>query len=115
MRTPLRIGFRRRVFVLVMLVTVAATGATAWLTLRQATTQVRESAEARQQDVLRITEGLRAYGLAHGTWDGVAATVRSLAELTGQRILVSDATRIFPQGGGTSRFPCPPRPQRTRR
>ncbi|MEX3106085.1 ATP-binding protein [Streptomyces sp. ST1015] len=95
MRTPLRIGFRRRVFVLVMLVTVAATGATAWLTLRQATTQVRESAEARQQDVLRITEGLREYGLAHGTWDGVAATVRSLAERTGQRILISDDSGIL--------------------
>ncbi|MFM9443876.1 sensor histidine kinase [Streptomyces acidiscabies] len=95
MRVPLRLSFRRRVFVLVMLVTVAATGATAWLTLRQATTQVRESAEARQQDVLRITDGLRRYGLAHGTWDGVAAAVRSLAERTGQRILVSDDSGIL--------------------
>lgn len=112
MRIPLRLSFRRRVFVLVMLVTVAATGATAWLTLRQATTQVRESTDARQQDVLRVTEGLRRYGLTHGTWDGVAGTVRSLAERTGQRILISDDSGILLADSDTLRG-LPSRPAGT--
>ncbi|MFB6837051.1 sensor histidine kinase [Streptomyces sp. NPDC056361] len=81
-------SFRLRVFALVLLVAVAATSATAWLTLRQATSQLRESAAADRQSIAAITEELRAYGAGHGTWDGVAATVRALAEKTGQRIRI---------------------------
>ncbi|MGW8765761.1 HAMP domain-containing sensor histidine kinase [Streptomyces sp. NPDC055815] len=82
-------SFRLRVFSLVLLVAVAASGATAWLTLRQLTGQVRESAAADRQSIAAITEELRAYGAGHGTWEGVAATVRTLAEETGQRIRIS--------------------------
>ena len=82
-------SFRVRVFALILLVAVAATAATAWLTLRQATSQLRESAAADRQSVALITEKLRAYGADRGTWDGVAPTVRALAEETGQRIRVA--------------------------
>ncbi|MER5206653.1 ATP-binding protein [Streptomyces sp. NPDC002825] len=82
-------SFRLRVFSLVLLVAVAASGATAWLTLRQLTGQVRESAAADRESIAAITEELRAYGAGHGTWEGVAATVRTLAEETGQRIRIS--------------------------
>ncbi|MFE1548835.1 sensor histidine kinase [Streptomyces sp. NPDC058718] len=81
-------SFRVRVFALILLVAVAATAATAWLTLRQVTGQLRESAAADRQSVTRITEELRAYGANRGTWDGVAPTVRALAEETGQRIRI---------------------------
>ncbi|WP_051844849.1 ATP-binding protein [Streptomyces globisporus] len=81
-------SFRLRVFALVLLVAVAATAATAWLTLRQVTGQLRESAAADRQSVARITGELHAYGSTHGTWDGVAATVRALSRETGQRIRV---------------------------
>ncbi|MEU1225513.1 ATP-binding protein [Streptomyces sp. NPDC005828] len=81
-------SFRLRVFSLVLLVALAATAATAWLTLRQVTGQLRESAAADRQSVAAITEELRAYGAGHGTWEGVAATVRALAERTGQRIRI---------------------------
>ncbi|KQX11754.1 histidine kinase [Streptomyces sp. Root431] len=81
-------SFRLRVFSLILLVALAATSATAWLTLRQVTGQLRESAAADRQSVTRITEELRAYGANRGTWDGVAPTVRALAEKTGQRIRV---------------------------
>lgn len=81
-------SFRVRVFSLILLVAVAATSATAWLTLRQVTGQLRESAAADRQSVTRITEELRAYGANRGTWDGVAPVVRALAEETGQRITV---------------------------
>ncbi|WP_137988847.1 sensor histidine kinase [Streptomyces vilmorinianum] len=85
-------SFRVRVFALILLVAVAATAATAWLTLAQVTRQVRESAAADRQDVARITEDLRRYGETQGTWDGVAGTVRTLARDTGQRIRISDGT-----------------------
>ncbi|MFE1905891.1 sensor histidine kinase [Streptomyces gardneri] len=81
-------SFRVRVFALILLVAVAATAATAWLTLRQATSQLRESAAADRESATLITERLRAYGANHGTWDGIAPTVRALAEETGQRIRV---------------------------
>jgi two-component system sensor histidine kinase BaeS len=82
------VSFRLRVLALLALIALTATGATAWLTLRQATSQVKESVAAGRQDVSRITEALRSYGFAHGTWDGVSPTVRTLAKDTGQRIRV---------------------------
>ncbi|GAA1884364.1 sensor histidine kinase [Actinomadura bangladeshensis] len=81
-------SFRFRVLGLLMLVALAATAATAWLTLRQVNRQVRETVTAGRQDVSRITGDLRAYGFAHGTWDGVSPTVSRLARDTGERIRV---------------------------
>ncbi|WP_225803031.1 cell wall metabolism sensor histidine kinase WalK [Streptomyces sp. NK15101] len=86
-------SFRLRVFALVLLVAVAATAATAWLTLRQVTGQLRESAAADRQSVARITGELHAYGSTHGTWDGVAATVRGLSRETGQRIRIGTGSQ----------------------
>ncbi|MET9723177.1 sensor histidine kinase [Streptomyces zaomyceticus] len=86
-------SFRVRVFSLILLVAVAATAATAWLTLRQAAGQLRESAAADRQSIARITEELRSYGTKRGTWDGVAGTVRALAEETGQRIRISTGSQ----------------------
>ncbi|MFH8580368.1 sensor histidine kinase [Streptomyces zaomyceticus] len=86
-------SFRVRVFSLILLVAVAATAATAWLTLRQAAGQLRESAAADRQSIARITEELRSYGATRGTWDGVAGTVRALTEETGQRIRISTGSQ----------------------
>ncbi|MFC9592808.1 sensor histidine kinase [Streptomyces sp. NPDC056944] len=116
-------SFRLRVFSLVLLVAVAASAATAWLTLRQLTGQLRESAAADRQSTTAITEGLRAYGAGHGTWDGVAATVRTLAGETGQRIRlgtdrqgqIADSDTLLgrdPRPGGTAPpLLVDPRPQ----
>lgn len=79
-------SFRLRVFALMALVAVIATGVTAWLTLRAATTQVSESAEAQRQTVETITAELADYGRDHGTWEGVATVVRELGDRTGERI-----------------------------
>ncbi|MER6998777.1 ATP-binding protein [Streptomyces sp. NPDC000410] len=84
-------SFRLRVLGLVAL---AATAATAWLTLRQANRQVQETAAADRREVSRITDGLRAYGFAHGTWDGVSPTVAGLARSTGQRIQVATESGV---------------------
>ncbi|MGW0705752.1 sensor histidine kinase [Streptomyces sp. NPDC002643] len=81
-------SFRLRVLGLLMLVALAATSATAWLTLRQANRQVQETVTAGRQEVSRITGELRAYGFAHGTWEGLSPTVAALARDTGERIRV---------------------------
>ncbi|MEU2026323.1 ATP-binding protein [Streptomyces sp. NPDC016469] len=85
-------SFRIRALGLLMLIAMTATVATAWLTLRQANRQVRETVTAGQQDTSRIAGELRAYGLAHATWDGLAPTVAALAKGTGQRIRVATET-----------------------
>lgn len=79
-------SFRLRVFALMALVAVIATGVTALLTLQAATAQISESAEARRQNVETITAELADYGHDHGTWEGVATTVRRLGFRTDQRI-----------------------------
>ncbi|WP_030236584.1 MULTISPECIES: sensor histidine kinase [unclassified Streptomyces] len=88
-------SFRLRVLGLLMLVAMAATAATAWLTLRQANRQVQETVTAGRQEVSRITGELRAYGYAHGTWDGLSPTVARLARDTGQRIRVTTEAGVL--------------------
>ncbi|MEV6104115.1 ATP-binding protein [Streptomyces sp. NPDC051940] len=82
-------SFRLRALTLLMLVALAATAATAWLTLRQLNRQVRDSVTAGQQETRRITEELYAYAYTHGTWKGVSPTVAQLSRDTGQRIRVA--------------------------
>ncbi|MGC0375953.1 sensor histidine kinase [Streptomyces sp. SAI-229] len=88
-------SFRLRVLGMLMLVALAATAATAWLALRQANRQVRETVTAGEQEVSRITGALRAYGFAHGTWEGLSPTVTGLARDTGQRIRVVTETGVL--------------------
>lgn len=89
-------SFRLRVLALVALVGVTATGATAWLTLRQATQQINEAETAGQAEIETITTELTEYGHRHGTWEGVVATVRLLQQQTGQRIrLVTESGEVL--------------------
>ncbi|MEV5987192.1 ATP-binding protein [Streptomyces sp. NPDC052051] len=88
-------SFRLRVLGLLALIAVTATAATAWLTLRQATSQIRDSVAAGREEVARITGELHAYGFAHGTWDGLGPTVGGLAGDTGQRIRVTTETEVL--------------------
>ena len=88
-------SFRFRALGLLMLIAMTATVATAWLTLRQANRQVRETVTAGQQDTSRIAGELRAYGLAHATWDGLPPTVTALAKDTGQRIRVATEADVL--------------------
>ncbi|MEV0219315.1 ATP-binding protein [Streptomyces sp. NPDC050704] len=88
-------SFRLRVLALLMLVAMTATAATAWLTLRQANRQVQETLTAGRQEVSRITGELRAYGFAHGTWEGLSPTVAELAKDTGQRVRVATESGVL--------------------
>ncbi|MER6103041.1 ATP-binding protein [Streptomyces sp. NPDC001832] len=88
-------SFRLRVLGVLMLIAVTATAATAWLTLRQANRQVQEAVAADQEEVSRVIGELRAYGFAHGTWDGFAPAVGALSRDTGQRVRVATETGVL--------------------
>ncbi len=89
-------SFRLRVLVLVMLVAVTATGATAWLTVQQASAQITESVTADREQVELVSRELRDYGYRRGTWEGVVATVRDLGRRTGQRLqLVTESGQVI--------------------
>lgn len=79
-------SFRLRVLGLVVLVAVSATAATAWLTLREATQQISDSATADRVQLDKITKQIKAYGVEHGTWEGVSNLVTDLHQQSGQRI-----------------------------
>lgn len=86
------LSFRWRVLVMLAFVAVTASGATAWLTLDQASRQVSQIRAAGQAETAQVTAGVRGYGLAHGTWTGVGTDVSRLARTTGQRVrLLTDA------------------------
>ncbi|HEY3505400.1 MAG TPA: HAMP domain-containing sensor histidine kinase [Actinocatenispora sp.] len=85
-------SFRLRVLALLSLIAVTATGATAWLTLHQASGQLTDSVTAANRDVLSITDQLGRYGLDHAGWAGVSSTVRAVAQRTGQRIRVESVS-----------------------
>ncbi|WP_020520872.1 sensor histidine kinase [Catelliglobosispora koreensis] len=88
-------SFRVRVLALIMLVTVLATGATAWLTWRTATQQVQRTVTAGAQDIQHIATSLVQHGRDHETWQGIEPVVSDLATQTGQRI------RLVTESGST--------------
>ncbi|MEV4410329.1 HAMP domain-containing sensor histidine kinase [Catellatospora sp. NPDC049609] len=78
--------FRVRVFVLVALVALVATGASTYVTLTFAKSEVAQSAQAQEQTMRRIAEQITQYGRDHGTWERVADLATRLAQQTGHRI-----------------------------
>lgn len=102
--------FRVRVFALIVLVTLVATGATAWLTVRATTAQLTESVAVEERTADMIHRTLVDYGALHGTWEGVGPTVKGLNEGTGQRIRLSTLDGVIvadtdTMDGRTSRPP----------
>ncbi|MEU4158721.1 ATP-binding protein [Actinoplanes sp. NPDC026670] len=83
-------SFRIRVFVLMALVALGATGATVALTWWQARDQVSEAATASRETTELIQRELREQALRNGTWEGVDQTLRRLRGMTGQRLRLVD-------------------------
>nr|WP_322768927.1 HAMP domain-containing sensor histidine kinase [Frankia sp. Cr1] len=81
-------SFRLRVLLLIVFLVATSTAATAWLTLRQASRQLSDSVAASQRDVTVAAGELAGYGRLHGSWQGIDATVRNLADRLHQRIRV---------------------------
>ncbi|GIG01165.1 sensor histidine kinase [Catellatospora citrea] len=78
--------FRTRVFVLVSLVALVATGASTYLTLAFARSEAARSTQSQQLITQRITSEITKYGRNHGTWERVAALAERLARQTDRRI-----------------------------
>ncbi|NMO53391.1 HAMP domain-containing protein [Actinoplanes sp. TBRC 11911] len=86
-------SFRLRVFLLVSVVALGATGAAAALTLRQATHQVRAAATSGPREALNTVQaGLLEHVYRTGTWEGIAGTAMELSNQTGQRIRLVNST-----------------------
>ncbi|MFC4070098.1 sensor histidine kinase [Actinoplanes subglobosus] len=83
-------SFRIRVFVMMALVALGATGATVALTWWQARDQVSEAASASQETTELIRGELREQALRNGTWEGVDRTLARLRGMTGQRLRLVD-------------------------
>ncbi len=84
-------SFRVRVIALVMLIAVTATGATAWLTLRQASREFDRTVTANAEQLSLITTELTDFARTRGSWEGVGEPVRRLSLHTGQRIRLATA------------------------
>jgi two-component system, OmpR family, sensor histidine kinase BaeS len=96
MRTRRWGGFGTRLFLLTASVAVVAAGATAFLTVRQATDQASKSAEVAQQVVDRIVGRLTDAGVLRPEWDIhlLESRVRELADETRQRIRLTVGDRV---------------------
>jgi two-component system sensor histidine kinase BaeS len=79
-------GFRVRIALLIAVVISLTAGATALLTIQQASQQVTDSALVAENDIDTIVGNLADFGGLSETWDGVGPTVTELARRTGQRI-----------------------------
>jgi two-component system sensor histidine kinase BaeS len=88
-------GFRARIALLIAIVISLTAGATALLTVRQATQQVTDSAVVAEQDIGTIEGRIADFGGLSKNWDGVGPTVEALAKRTGQRIrLTTDSGAV---------------------
>lgn len=88
-RASLRHSLLARLLASSVLVAVCSITATAWLAVQGTS----ESINVQQGETLavdtRIHDSLVAYAAAHPEWDGVGATVATLAEETGRRIVLT--------------------------
>ncbi len=84
-------SFRRRVFLLVILVTLVGIGATASLTLRIADQRASTAAVAAYQHHQETVAALEQYGRVHGTWAGVHQVALAFSRSRGQRIRLTSA------------------------
>ncbi|MFS8096627.1 HAMP domain-containing histidine kinase [Lentzea alba] len=80
--------FALKVGALVVVTVVTAVAATAWLTLRETTKQVEQSAEIALQELDAVVQDITVYGLLRGSWDGLDAQLPALAQRLGQRVRV---------------------------
>lgn len=81
-------SFRLRIFLLVLVVAVTATGATAYLTISLTSREAARVEAARDQHEAAIVDEIRRFGIRHGQWAGVDAVVRQWSRGTGLHIRV---------------------------
>jgi two-component system, OmpR family, sensor histidine kinase BaeS len=85
------VSFRLRIFLLVMITTVTAIGATAWLTLSLTSREVTRAQQASRQHRNDIFDTVQRYGLTHGAWPGIDGVAENLSEQTRLHIQLTTA------------------------
>jgi two-component system sensor histidine kinase BaeS len=83
---PLRRSLLVRLLASSLLVALCAITATAWLAVRTTTSAIRQEQGQVLSDDTDIYKTLTDYAAGHPSWDGVAGTVRHLADRTNRRI-----------------------------
>lgn len=81
-------SFRLRIFLLVLVVTATAVGATAWLTLSLTRRELTRAEEARDRHQAQVAEAVRVFGIRNGKWSGIDRVVADQAAKTGLHIRV---------------------------
>lgn len=120
-RIPLRKRMLVRLLIASVLIAVCSVAATAWLAVETTTRALREEQGQDLADDMRILARLSGYAATHPDWNGVDATVRTLAASTGRRIALTTADRTLiadsarkgtslPLGAAATSIPCTPTP-----
>ncbi|MFI6094716.1 sensor histidine kinase [Lentzea sp. NPDC051213] len=91
------VGFRARVFLLVVAVAATTAVATAFLIVVLATSAATSPTAPllTSEDLDRVTQKVTVHGMVHRNWDDTAGLVQELAAETGQRIRLQSADRTL--------------------
>ncbi|HWS33546.1 MAG TPA: ATP-binding protein [Actinoplanes sp.] len=81
-------SFRLRIFLLVLVVTATAIGATAWLTLSLTRHELTRAEEARDRHQAQVAEAVRTFGIRNGQWSGIDKVAAEQAATTGLHIRI---------------------------
>ncbi|SDS25972.1 sensor histidine kinase [Actinoplanes derwentensis] len=81
-------SFRLRIFLLVLVVTGTAIGATAWLTLSLTRHELTRAEQARDRHQADIVAAVQTFGLLNGRWNGIDSVTAVQAEKTGLHIRI---------------------------
>lgn len=92
-KVPLRRSLLVRLLATSVMIAVCSVAATAWLAARTTSSAIqREQGQLLSSDT-DIYDTLVGYAAAHPNWNGVAPTLRPLAERTGRRITLTTQSR----------------------
>ncbi|MGW4227817.1 sensor histidine kinase [Streptomyces sp. NPDC004980] len=106
-RLPLRKSLLGRLLAVSALVAACSVAATAWLAVQTTSGAIKQEQGQNLTADSRVHDTLVGYAAEHPTWDGVATTLRKLADDSGRRITLTTQTReILADTAGAS--PPPP-------
>ncbi|GAA1620668.1 sensor histidine kinase [Actinoplanes couchii] len=82
-------SFRLRIFLLVLVTTVTAIGATAWLTLSLTSRELERAEHARDRHQADILDAVSRFGLLNGRWNGIDTITAEQSKRTGLHIRIA--------------------------
>ncbi|WP_329348575.1 sensor histidine kinase [Streptomyces sp. NBC_01261] len=92
-KVPLRRSLLVRLLATSVMIAVCSVAATAWLAARTTSSAIQQEQGQLLSSDTDIYDTLVGYAAAHPNWNGVAPTLRRLAERTGRRITLTTQSR----------------------